>query len=63
VLFDNDITLLRLEIIVKRPAPRIFGKRLALVRAITVATDSPSMTPPSGTGFAYDFRSSIRPRM
>jgi hypothetical protein len=32
VLFDNDVALLRLEIIVKRPAPRIFGKRLALAR-------------------------------
>ena len=31
--------------------------------AITVATDSPGMTPPSGVGAAYDLRSSIRPRM
>src|SRR5260370_35154345 len=32
VLFDNDVALLRLEVIVKRPAPRIFGKRLELAR-------------------------------
>src|SRR5215468_6444854 len=32
VLIDNDVALLRLEIIVKRPAPRIFGKSLALAR-------------------------------